>query len=148
MYKSYSDLGRKEENDGKDSVHEIKTLEEKENLIRNNRVVVFDIYTDWCAPCKQIASEYSAMSTIHSKMGECLLVKENLDLKLTENIRAIPTFQFYKDGRMVDEIVGANIQLVQEKLKSILNQNNSGPTQYYKNSIRKHNTNVYHGNNF
>ena len=31
-------------------------------------------------------------------------------------IRAMPTFQFYKDGKKVDEITGANIPQLKEKI--------------------------------
>jgi hypothetical protein len=77
-------------------------------------------------------------------------------------IHAIPVFLFYFEGRLIDKIVGADIALVEEKLKGQLQKMNSslqGPTpsqpventtspQMYKSSIRSNRSqppNMYDG---
>ena len=41
---------------------------------------------------------------------------KNQDTQEHENIEAMPTFRFYKNGKMVDELVGANEKELEEKI--------------------------------
>jgi thiol-disulfide isomerase/thioredoxin len=153
MYKNYSELGTQiSENKDMYSVMELSSSENKRNIIQNNRLVCVDIYADWCGPCKVISPDYSVLADMYNKNGTCLLVKEKLDLKLTQDVGSIPLFLFYLDGRKVDEVVGGDLNSVEEKLKKYLqylNNNSSGPIydtvtgsnqgpQYGRNSIRNY----------
>jgi thioredoxin 1 len=44
-------------------------------------------------------------------------VDELSDLAQEYGIRAMPTFMFFKDGEKVDELVGANPNALEEKIK-------------------------------
>ena len=84
---------------------------------------IVDFYADWCGPCKQTAPEYSRVAATYSKPGVCAVAKYNLDkIDPSEkgNIHGIPVFQFFVNGKQVDEIVGADIPRVEETLKSLL----------------------------
>ena len=84
MYSSYTQLGRQEkQNVDLYDIEEIQTHEQKERLIKNNRIVCIDIYATWCSPCKQLEPKYSIVAKKYSKKGICAVVKENIDKKLT-----------------------------------------------------------------
>lgn len=149
MYSSYGDLGNKEQpNRDVMNVLELANVDHKRQIIQNNRVVVVDIYADWCGPCKQTAPDYATIATEYTRPGECAIVKYNydkLDPSDKSRIHGIPVFQFFVEGKQVDEVVGADIDAVKVKLKDILqNRSNqrvtivdgqNGPN-FTKNSIR------------
>ncbi len=71
--------------------------------------VLVDFWATWCAPCKiiaplleQLAEELGARVTI-AKVD----VDDNGDLANRFGIRSIPTLMVFKDGKVVDQMVGA-----------------------------------------
>jgi len=102
------------------SVVEIQNLEHKKHLISNNRVCVVKIHADWCQPCKQIAPRYNQIANKYSGPGLCCLSQENSELGIS-NVRGVPTFQFFKEGRYLNnDIVGADISLVEKRIMELL----------------------------
>lgn len=156
MYRSYSQLGAPEvKNQDQFKVRELKSLEEKNELIMKNRVVCVDVYANWCGPCQKISPIYGRIAKEKNSEGTCIVLKENYDLQLTEDLTAIPTFFIYRDGVLVHKEVGANINNVEQKLDgvldSVLNEikvdSSHGPSQYSANSIRRHGS-PYSGQTF
>lgn len=155
MYKNYGDLGNDEpRNRDVMNVLELSNAEHKRQIIQNNRVVVVDIYADWCGPCKQTAPDYATIASEYSRPGECAVVKYNydkVDPSERSRIHGIPVFQFFVEGQQVDEVVGADIDAVKVKLGDILKTRNNrvghvesgqdGP-QFNRNSIRNTRNNV------
>jgi len=129
MYKSYSELGNQPE-------------KKKAQIIDSNHIVCVDIYANWCGPCKQTESAYSILAERYNKEGYCLLVKENFQSNLTDNIGGLPTYQFFVNGKFAEQVVGADLQAVENVLTKYINasQNNmmQGPPNYSRNGIRNY----------
>ena len=131
MYKNYSELGMKpDQNTDQYSVLEIKSSNERAELINTHRLVCIDIYAEWCGPCKQTAPAYSVLAKKYNKQNVCSMVKLNwdkVDPNEREEITGIPVFLFYLDGKFTDKVIGADLKQVEEKINEYLAKISSGP---------------------
>jgi thioredoxin 1 len=82
-----------------------------------SKLVVFDFTATWCGPCRVIGPIFYALSEEYTGVE---FVKVDVDkapeLKALCGIHAMPTFQFFKNGEIVEHLVGAS----QEKLTAVL----------------------------
>ena len=106
-------------------VTSITSLQHRQNIIVNNKVVVIDNYTDWCGPCKACAPRYAVLAKKHGRPGICVLAKENVEDDFGShpaNITGVPCFHFYINGQFRPEmtVVSANIDQVDKTLSEIL----------------------------
>lgn len=99
---------------------EIKTREDKQKFIAENRVVCIDLYADWCGPCKVVGPLFGKLAQKANLPGKCILVKENIDLNISgveAEVTSIPTFLFYVEGRLVNKVVGGDMKKIEELLR-------------------------------
>jgi thioredoxin 1 len=72
-------------------------------------VVLIDCWAPWCGPCRMVAPVIDALAKEMS--GTVVFGKLNTDENSAVpnkfSISAIPTMLIFKDGKMVDRIVGA-----------------------------------------
>jgi thioredoxin 1 len=145
MYKNYSELGNQEDvNRDEYDVLDLKSAEQKNQVISENRLVCIDVYAKWCGPCVQTSSAYSMLAKQYNRPGLCLLVKENYEAKLSGNIAGLPTYFFVRDGTLVDKVIGADLNEVEAVLKKHLNEIENTPVQgpsYNRSSVRTHRPN-------
>lgn len=71
--------------------------------------VLVDFWATWCGPCKMISPIVDQVAT--EMAGTAKVGKVNVDdsaaLANRFNVRSIPTLLFFKNGELVDTIVGA-----------------------------------------
>ena len=76
---------------------------------KHDGLAVVDFWATWCGPCRmiapileQLAEEYKGKAKVAK-----LDVDSNIRTATRFNVRSIPTILFFKDGQLVDQIVGA-----------------------------------------
>ncbi len=80
----------------------------REEVLENKQPVLVDFWTDWCGPCHIIApiiDELAADFTGKAKIAK-LNVDQNANVANDYGISSIPTLLFYKNGQVVDHVVG------------------------------------------
>jgi thioredoxin 1 len=70
---------------------------------------VVDFWATWCAPCRMIAPIVEQLAADYAGKAKVakLDVDNNQKTAARFNVRSIPTILFFKDGKLVDQVVGA-----------------------------------------
>jgi thioredoxin 1 len=77
--------------------------------IQKHSLVVVDCWAPWCGPCHMVAPIIEELARDYSEkilFGK-LNVDENPEVSTRYGIMSIPTLLVFKNGRLVDRIIGA-----------------------------------------
>jgi thioredoxin 1 len=119
-YKKLSTIGNSIKEKFEILVPEIKTSDEKKNMINSFRICLIDVYAEWCGPCKITAPVFSNLFKNYNLAGVVGLAKENVELGLSPNVQVIPTFQFYVNGQFESVMTGADMDALEKKLIELI----------------------------
>ncbi len=102
-------------------------------VLQNSRQVpvLVDFWADWCQPCKTLMPILSKLADEYR--GAFILVKVNTDqnqaLASQLGVRSLPTVKLFKDGKVVDEFMGA---IPEADVRKFINKHRVRPTEPYR----------------
>ena len=106
---------------GKSIAVDKKTWEEQ--VLKAKEVVMVDFWAAWCGPCQMIAPIVEDLAGEYDgRLKVCKLnTDENPEVASRYQVMGIPTLIFFKDGRLLDKVVGAaSKKQFKEKVDSLL----------------------------
>ncbi len=84
-----------------------KTLESE--VLQSETPVLVDFYADWCGPCRLISPMLEEIA--EEVDGQFSVAKLDIDTNgvttVKYGVQSIPTLILFKDGEVVDQVVGA-----------------------------------------
>jgi thioredoxin 1 len=82
-------------------------------------LTVVDFWATWCAPCRMIAPVLDQLAAQYDGKARVMKLDVDSNVKTASrfNVRSIPTMLFFKDGKLVDQVIGADKAKLEQKFK-------------------------------
>jgi thioredoxin 1 len=94
-------------------------------VLKHSGIVMVDFWASWCGPCKMIAPVIDELAGEYSgRLKVCKLnTDESPDISSQYQIMGIPSLLFFKEGKLVDKMVGAaSKSQFKEKIEEIISK--------------------------
>lgn len=88
---------------------EITTDNFKQEVLDSQIPVLIDFWATWCMPCQMVTPVIEALAQEYSgklKVGKVNVDKEG-ELAAKYSVMSIPALLFFKNGQVVDSVIGA-----------------------------------------
>ena len=77
-------------------------------VLKSDKPVIVDFWATWCGPCAMLAPTIKEIAEENADIKVCKAdVDENMELAQQFKISVVPTLLAFKDGKVVNTLVGA-----------------------------------------
>jgi thioredoxin 1 len=95
------------------------------DVLNSDKVTLVDLWAEWCGPCvamgpivDELAKDYKDVANIGK-----LNVDQNEIVPTNYNVRGIPTFLIFKNGKLRDKVVGSTTKkALAEKIDALVKE--------------------------
>lgn len=80
-----------------------------EEVLKSDNPVLVDFWAEWCGPCRMVGPVVDELANDYDgrvKVGK-VDVDTNPEVSVKYGIRSIPALLIFKNGEVVDQIIGA-----------------------------------------
>lgn len=102
----------------------VKEINDKEfkDFIKENNLVLVDFFADWCGPCHMVSPVIEELSENMRNVAFAKMdVDRNRETPGKFGIMSIPTLLIFKEGKLVDRLVGALPKdMIEDRLKKFV----------------------------
>lgn len=92
------------------------------SILQSDKPALIDFWAEWCQPCKMLAPTVEELAGEYE--GKIVVGKVNVDdnpqTATKYGIRGIPTLLFFKDGQVVQQLVGVKSKA---EIKKVIDEN-------------------------
>ena len=81
----------------------------EQEVVNSDKPVLIDFWASWCGPCRAVAPVMDELAEeFNGKAKICKInVDDEAELSAKFRIMSIPTIMLYKNGEMVEKVIGA-----------------------------------------
>ena len=107
------------------AVKEVDKTNFEQEVLQSDIPVMVDFWAPWCVPCRVIAPLVERLAEQYAgrlKVAK-LNVDENHELAIRYQVMSIPTLIFFKNGQVIDRIIGVPRepeQVIVQKIEEVI----------------------------
>ena len=81
----------------------------KTDVLESKKIVLVDVWATWCPPCRAMSPIIEQVADETKNWAEVvkLDVTDDMDMAEKLGVNSLPTFIVYKDGEVVEQLIGA-----------------------------------------
>lgn len=100
-------------------IHSAGELEKKLSAVsKTSRLAILYFTATWCGPCRFISPLYTSLAEKYPKVVFLKVdIDEATDVAACWKVSSVPMFFFIKNGKEVDNLVGADNGALERKIK-------------------------------
>lgn len=84
-----------------------------------DEIVMVDFFAEWCGPCKKAAPKLVKYAEDHPHIHLYKVdIEKNPNMKVVSDVTAVPTFMFFKNGKVFHVIEGVNFEEIDAIVKA------------------------------
>ena len=88
---------------------EVNDADFETQIEQHKGLAVVDFWATWCAPCRMVAPVLDQLAVEYEGKAKVAKVDVDVNIKTSTkfNVRSIPAILFFKDGVLIDQVIGA-----------------------------------------